>query len=360
MNFGGLRVLMISTDRNILVPGSSVLDRMLNYGTLVEELHIVLLSDSKHGLKQTQLGRNVWVYPTNSLFKFLRPYSAASIGKSVVYDRKFVRGKSVITAQDPFESGLAGLKVKNKWRLPLEVQLHTDPFSPLFSGRLNKVRLNIARKVLPNADGVRVVNNDLKKKVEENFGVSKERITVLPIFVDKEKFENTPIKFDLHSKFNWRHILLCVGRLAPEKNFNLALRVIQKLKENFESIGLVIVGSGPEESNLKKAVRELGISNNVAFVGWEDDLISYYKTASVFLQTSDYEGYGMALVEAALSGIPIVTTKVGVANEFQNGVELCICPAGDIECFSSTISSLLENNFKRENLQSHMKEASKD
>src|SRR3989344_683014 len=129
MNFGGLKVLMISSDRNIAAHGSSAGSRMVEYGGLVEELHIVLLSDSSHGLKEVQIGKNVWVYPTNSITSALRPLGAARLGKKIVFDKKFVRGKSLITA-DSIECGWAGLKVKSKWRIPLEVQVHTDHFSP--------------------------------------------------------------------------------------------------------------------------------------------------------------------------------------------------------------------------------------
>ena len=79
-----MKVLMISSDRKVLVPGSAVAERMKEYGALVEELYIVLLSDTSHKLKNTQLSKNVWVYPTNSLIHFLRPLGAVRIGKKIV------------------------------------------------------------------------------------------------------------------------------------------------------------------------------------------------------------------------------------------------------------------------------------
>ena len=155
---------MISSDRNILAPGSAVSERMKEYGALVEELHIVLLSDLGHGLKERQLSENVWVYPTNSFINFLRPLDAGQLGKKIIFEKKFVRGKSLITA-DSIECGWAALRIKRKWRVPLEIQFHTDPFSPYFSGFQNMVRKFFARKVLRNADAVRVVTQDLKSKI---------------------------------------------------------------------------------------------------------------------------------------------------------------------------------------------------
>lgn len=331
-----IKVLMIGTDRNLLVAGSAVSERIKEYGQLVEELHIVLLSDSSHGLKETKLAPNVTVYPTNSSFKFFRPFDAARLGKKIVFNKKFVRGKSIITTQDPFECGWAGLKVKNKWRLPLEVQIHTNLNSPYFSGFINNIRKIIAKLVLANADSVRDVKT-------------------LPIYVDKAKIENARISFDLHARYPWHFIILTVSRLSPEKNLNLALEILALVRQKYPSTGLVIVGAGPEEQSLKLKVKSLKLEGAVEFVGWQNELASFYKTANVFLQTSLFEGYGLSLVEAGLSGLPVVTTSVGMAEELEHGKDAYIYPAERPDFFAAGIIELVESNQKRENLIFNLK-----
>ncbi len=350
-----LRILMISSDRQILTAGSAVSERMKEYGGLVEELHIVLLSDSSHKLKDTTLDKNIWVYPTNSSFKWFRSSGAARLGKKIIFDKKFIRGKSIITTQDPFECGRAGLIVKNKWRIPLEVQLHTDPFSPYFSGFLNEIRKIIARKVIKYADNVRVVSPSLGDKISKEFSIKHQNISVLPIYVDKNRIENEKVSFDLHARFGWHFILLAVSRLSVEKNLPMALEVLEKLVTFFPNAGLVIVGSGPEESSLKLLVKSLKLENNVVFVGWQEDLGSYYKTANLFIQTSNFEGYGLSLVEAGISGLPIVTTNVGIANDLENGHDVYICPPGDVEYMFKAVYDLVENNSMRESLRMNIK-----
>lgn len=344
---------MLSSDRNILASESSVSKRIKEYGDLVEELHIVLLSDSSHELKDTQLGKNVWVYPTNSSINFLRPLDAARIGKKVVFDKKFVRGKSVITAQDPFECGWVALKVKNKWRLPLEVQLHTDPFSPYFSGFQNKVRKFFAGKIIRNADAIRVVSENLKSRILNI--KPNANIYVLPIYIDKEKIENALMKFDIHSRYPWHFIMLAVSRLAPEKNLGMALRVLSLVRQRFPDTGMVVVGDGNEEGKLKSMAKSLNLEAAVIFLGWQNELASFYKTANVFIQTSLFEGYGLSLVEAGLSGLPVVTTPVGIASELEHGRDAYVYPADRVDLFASGIVDLLENNFKRENLKINLK-----
>ncbi|MDO8471288.1 MAG: glycosyltransferase [bacterium] len=350
-----LKVLMISSDRKILEEGSAVSERMKEYGALVEELHIVLLSDVRHGLKDKQLSNNVWVYATNSSLNFLRPFDAARLGKKIVFDSRFVRGQSIITTQDPFECGWAGLKVKKKWRLPLEIQLHTDPFSPYFSGFLNLVRKFFARTVLAKADSVRVVTESLQTKISEQLKIENSKLKILPIYVDKKKIEEGRVAFDLHARYGWHFILLTVSRLSPEKNLALALAVLARVRERFRDTGLVIVGSGPEENHLKALVKELKLDGAVEFVGWQNDLASFYKTANAFIQVSLFEGYGLSLIEAGLSGLPVVTTPVGIALELEHEKDAYIYPADKPELFVQGIIDLIENNYKHENLRTNMK-----
>lgn len=331
-----LKVLMIGSDRKLFESNSAVSERMKEYGTLTEELHIIVFSLKSMGLKPKQLGKNIWIYPTNSVTSLLKPFDAARIGKKIVFDRKFVRGESVITTQDPFESGWAGLKVKKRWRLPLEVQVHTDPSSPYFSGFLNNIRKMIARTVLAKADSVRDVKT-------------------LPIYVDKEKIENEPIKFDLHARYPWHFIILTVSRLVSEKNLGLALEILALVRQRFPDTGLVMVGSGPEEKVLKLKVKSLKLEGAVGFAGWQNELGSYYKTANAFLQTSLFEGYGLSLVEAGLSGLPVVTTPVGIAQELEHGSDVYIYPATRPDLFSESIIELIESNQKRENLRFNLK-----
>jgi glycosyltransferase involved in cell wall biosynthesis len=357
MEEASLKVLMISSDRNLFSKESQVRSRISEYGSLVGELHIVVLSLSSHNLVAEQIRENVWIYPTNSFSKWFYVHDAAKLGKKLISEKKFVRGLSLITAQDPFECGLAGLKIKNKWRLPLEIQLHTDPFSSYFTGFKNNLRKKIARKVIKNADSLRAVTESLKNKVSDMFNIERQKIFVLPIFIDRQKFENKEPAFDLHTKYGRRFLLLSVARLAPEKNLGLALKVLAIVNQKFPEVGLVIVGSGPEENNLKALAKKLGVEESVAFEGWQNDLYSYYRTANLFLQTSRYEGYGLSLIEAALSGLPILTTPVGVAMEFEHGKDLYICPPNNPEYWAEVVISFIENNQKRDLIQVNMKQA---
>jgi len=339
-----LKVLMIGSDRKLFEEGSAVSERIKEYGNLVEELHIVVLAKSRLGLKEKQLADNVWLYPTNSVARWFYPMDAARVGKRVVSSRTFEKGQSLITTQDPFECGLAGVLVKGKFNFPLEVQLHTNPFSPYFKGFVNGIRKVVAKKVLPKADAVRVVSNEVGEMVK---GITKAVVKVLPIYIDKRRIMDSRPEFDLHGIYPWKFILITVSRLTEEKNLSVVLKTLAIVRKKFPETGLVIVGDGPERGNLKRMTNKLGLERAVEFAGWQNDTISYYKSADAFIQVSAFEGYGLSLVEAGISGLPVVSTSVGIAQELEHNSDALIYPKPDPELFADGIMELIQNNFKR-------------
>jgi glycosyltransferase involved in cell wall biosynthesis len=195
----------------------------------------------------------------------------------------------------------------------------------------------------------------LADKVATRYGIDHTKISVLPIYVDKERILNQPTTFDLRGKYGWQFTLLTVARLTPEKNILFAIYVLKKVLEKYHSVGLVIVGDGPLKETLENQIEKMGLREKVVFEGWKDDLASYYRTANAYLQTSRFEGYGMSLIEAGLSGLPVVTTPVGIAEELKNGQDAYICPEGDINYFRDAIIDLIENNEARETLKINLK-----
>jgi len=282
------------------------LDRVKEYAGLVEEYHVIVFAKRSLGLKSKQIAPNAWIYPTNSMLRWLYPLDAVRIGKKIK--------ATTITTQDPFESGWTGLKLKKIKKIPLEVQIHTDIFSPYFSGFQNKVRKFLARTVLAKADKIRVVSNRIRDSLVERWPALATKIEVRPILVDIDKIKNATVKVNLHDKYRqFSKIILMASRLTKEKNIDLAIEAMPMILTKMPKVGLIIVGSGPEEEILKSKADKL--KDNIIFEPWSDDLPSYYKTADLFLNTSLFEGYGMTLVEAKAVGCPIVSTDVGVAKE---------------------------------------------
>lgn len=346
-----MKVLSIGTDRKLFEENSAVLSRSLDYVAKMKELHIIVFSLKKHNLAEKKIG-NLYMYPTNSSFRIFYLRDAIKIAKKIIIRNGLNKGDFVITTQDPFETGLAGYKLKRKFNFPLQIQIHTDFLSPYFKNSfLNRIRVVLAKFLIPKADSLRVVSSVISDSVKKEFPNLKPAINILSVFVDTDKIMNTTITKNIKDDFpQLQLVILMVSRLTREKNINIALQIMKKVKLLFPKTGLVIVGDGPEKRNLENTSNKLGLSQNVKFVGWQDNLISYYKSADLFLLTSEYEGYGMILIEAGTAGCPIVTTKVGIADTdfFQNGINSFVCPVGDAECLAGSILKLISNQSKRE------------
>jgi len=305
-----MKLLMISTDRNIFDKNSAVAARQIEYAQKYEEVHLIVFSGKN--FTETTLGTNIWVYPTRSASRWMYVFDALRLGRFIVEKR----GITHITCQDPFETGLVGALIRNRHAVELELQVHTDIGSPYFQNFtfLNRIRTLLSKYTLPRATSIRVVSDRIKKYISRY--VEESKITVRPIFVDIEKIKNSPITVDLHAKYpQFSKIILMVSRLEPEKNIEMALEAFKKVIETIPQAGFVIVGSGSGEKRLKDLVRQLGIENSVMFEGQQSDVVSYYKTCDCYLLTSWYEGYGMTLMEAGAAGARILSTDVGVAKE---------------------------------------------
>ena len=110
---------------------------------------------------------------------------------------------------------------------------------------------------------------------------------------------------------------LTVGRLAPWKNIPTIIKALKIYKNEGIQFKFYIVGSGPEEDNLKKLVNANGLQNEVEFTGQlkKTELFEYYKKANIYIQASSYEGLPHVILEAISHKLSIISTPIGGTNE---------------------------------------------
>jgi len=310
------KLLMISTDRKIFEEGSAVRARQIGYAKEWGEVHIVIFSKTSN--LKSKISNNCYIYSTNSRSKVLYSFDAIRLGRAII--EKY--GVTNITCQDSSLTAMAGVSLKKRFGIPLEIQIHEDIGSPNYTFKWsNRIRKFLATKYIPQADTVRVVSERIRKYIEESRIKNHEsRIEVRPIEVDINAINGAPIipNADLHKKYpQFEKIVLMASRLEPEKNVKLAIDCWPKILEKIPKAGLIIVGNGSQILNLKSKILNLGLSDSVIIEDWANKptLYSYYKTADLFLNTSLFEGYGMTLVEARAAGTKVVSTDVGVSRE---------------------------------------------
>lgn len=303
-----MRVLQIGSDRSkrgILYPGSAGFERQKAYAKEFGSLDIIGFSRRSDGVRESS-SEQLRVIPTNSSSPLLYGLDALRIAKTLPKP-------DVVSAQDPFETGLAAWFIARRSNVPLHVQVHTDLLSPEYARRslVNRIRVSIAGFVLKRAARIRVVSARVQGSIARlDLGVP---ITALPIYVDLERFRTAIVDPHLAERFaRFTSKLLVVARLEPEKNVALAIRSFAEAAP--ADTCLIIVGRGSEQRQLEELARELGMTERIFFEG-EAPSVGYYPLADLVLVPSRYEGYGLAIVEALAAGKPVIATDVGVARE---------------------------------------------
>jgi glycosyltransferase involved in cell wall biosynthesis len=345
-----MKVLVINLDKGIFRPDSASLSRLKQYATFCEKLSVIVLTLQKFSpIKEG----NLEIFATGSRSRFKYFSDARKLVKEILNKEKM----DLVMTQDPFETGFLGWLVKRKYKMSWQCQVHGDILSPYFSREsiINKARVLLAKFLLPRADGIRVVSERIKKSLMENLKL-KENPFVLPIFVNTEKLRSAQIKINLKEKYpKFDFIAIMASRISREKNIGLAVEAFAEIVKVNKKAGLVIVGEGKDKNRLERKAAELNLQGNLIFEPWSDDLASYYKTADLFLLTSNYEGWGMSVVEAAACGCPIIMTDVGCAGEFiKNNENGFVVGVGDKKALVERIVLLI----KDENLRQKLSESS--
>ena len=133
-----------------------------------------------------------------------------------------------------------------------------------------------------------------------------------------------------------------VGRLHPDKDQATLIRGFALALPNLPTDSqLVIMGKGRLEEDLKELSNELGIGDQVLFLGQVPDARRYFRAFDVFALSSDHEPFGMVLLEAMAAGVPLLATACGGAKEVVEGVGI-LFPLGDAEHLAQGLQHLAQ------------------
>jgi glycosyltransferase involved in cell wall biosynthesis len=138
--------------------------------------------------------------------------------------------------------------------------------------------------------------------------------------------------------------IVALGRIDWQKDYEVMLKIVSKLQHDGTELLLTILGGGNQEylEKLKRLQGELGLLNNVSWLGRQPDIYRYLDEADLFIHTAIDEACPLVLIETLMYGIPIVSSNLGgcrdVLESFYRG-----CNPHDINEFSREISTVLEN-----------------
>lgn len=137
-------------------------------------------------------------------------------------------------------------------------------------------------------------------------------------------------------------ILLAVSRLTAQKGLDVALHALAAVRRDHPTAVLVVLGEGPERESLAVLAAKLGIADAVHLPGRVGDVGGWYRRADVLVHPARWEGFGLALLEAMLAGLPVVASRVSSIPEIVvDGVTGLLVPPDDPQALAAAVDRTL-------------------
>jgi len=230
-------------------------------------------------------------------------------------------------------SGLAALKLKKEWNIPVIHMFHTlallkNKIARSEEDKDGEFRIEGEKFVLSKIDKLIVATTDEKDNLQTLYSTPENIIKIIPPGVDTTHFY--PIPVEEAKEFvgipDDEKMILFVGRIEPLKGIDTLLKAISQLKQadilQICPHYLYIIGGNPdpdqvnmnkEMQRLQNLCKKMGLDDLVLFLGKrdQDSLQYYYSAAEMLVMPSHYESFGMVALESMACGTPVIATQVG-------------------------------------------------
>jgi len=226
--------------------------------------------------------------------------------------------------------------------LPIVTTLHgtditligQDPsFAPVVTWSINE------------SDGVTAVSDYLRQETFDHFAIDN-GIEVIPNFIDTDRFyRQNKEHFKQALCPNGEKVIVHVSNFRTVKNTKQVVDIFYRVQQHQSDVKLLLVGDGPERVPTERKARELGVYDDIRFLGKQDPIEEILSIADVFLMPSESETFGLAALEAMACRVPTVVSDVGGLPELVNGGETgCLRPVNDVDAFVECTRALLADD----------------
>ena len=194
-----------------------------------------------------------------------------------------------------------------------------------------------------HSDAVTAVSDSLKQDTYKNFNIQKE-ISVIPNFIDFSRFKKH--KKDHFKKAispNNEHILVHTSNFRKVKRIEDVVKIFKQVNQALPC-KLLLIGDGPERTNIEMLARELEVFDKITFLGKQEQIEEILSVCDLFLLTSETESFGLAALEAMACEVPVISTNTGGIPEVNiNGETGFTSQVGDVDDMAKNAISLLKN-----------------
>lgn len=173
----------------------------------------------------------------------------------------------------------------------------------------SRIRKTLMRISYYNANKIIANSHDTKRDLLNYKIVDEQKITVISNPIDfHDDFYTLDDRFN-HKLKEKKYIIISCGTLSYQKNFDLLIKAFSDIQIKKNNASLVILGEGILEKKLKKLANDLNSIDEILFLGNVKNPQSYFKKSNLYVCSSIFEGFGNTIVEAMLTGLPIVSTN---------------------------------------------------
>jgi glycosyltransferase involved in cell wall biosynthesis len=256
-----------------------------------------------------------------------------------ILDGKF----DVVHGLDVYSSmALMVIRFAHRHQIPCVLTCHTvmDPSFLIFMQRL-------LRWAFIKVDRLIAVSR-ASTRFSRSLGFPERRITIVPNGVDLSYFnvEIDTVAMREELGIGDEPLVVTASRLIKRKSPDLLVSAFARVLKVVPDAKLVIAGSGREEDNLSRQIKDLNIINSVFMVGElsKEKVAQLMAAADVFVLPSKMESFGLSLLEASAAGVPVVCSNAGgVPEVFQDGFNALLYPPGDDNAMAEAIICLIQD-----------------
>lgn len=248
-----------------------------------------------------------------------------------------------------YKSNALGVLLRRFWPMRLVTTVHgwgVQARRTTFYYWIDRLSLRFYERVV-------CVSEDLQRRCVE-CGVPADRCLLIENAIDAGEFARKQSAAEAKARLGIppeRLVIGAVGRLSPEKAFDLLLRAVGKLLSKGYDLALVIVGEGDERPRLEALRAELGLGDRVHLLGYRSDTADLYQAMDVYALSSLREGLPNVLLEAMATELPVAATRIaGVPRLVRDGENGLLIEPGSVEELAGALGRLVDDAELRSRL----------
>lgn len=242
-----------------------------------------------------------------------------------------------VHAHDLYPSGAAARRLCARKGLPYVLTVHgLDLYSNLENHRWRAEIVAAGR----SAEAIVCVGSRLARDCVTELGVDPRRVLVIPNTYDTERFVACERTRDAAQTR-----IVTLGRLSHEKGHDVLLQAFSRILVSEASATLTLIGDGPQRAALEQLTANLGIASRVSFTGTllGEQVPAVFQESDIFVLPSREEGFGVALIEAMATGLPVVATRSGGPQDIVTENDGLLVDPGDAAGLADAMLSLIRN-----------------